>query len=428
MPLVNDMRRGFNVWRRMGSGVLGQKIYSQMFRTNPWGSYSHDASLFARLFDFTSEQVQDSQRIHEVYRVPLEIHSITWFLPDFQHPFYGGIHTILRFASYLRQEKGIVHRFVVMGGLDESVVANKIASTFPSLSGQPVSRISPDEPVTGLPSSDVGIATLWGTAYLLLRFNQTKRKFYFLQDYEPLFYPAGSISSQVEATYRFGFYGIANTLTIQQIYKQQYGGTSACFTPCVDTGVFYPSPGTNAVGEPVTVFFYGRPAHPRNGFELGAQALRLLKRRLGDRIRVVAAGDRWNPRTHDLQGVVENLGLLNYEKTAELYRTCQVGLVMMFTCHPSYLPLELMASGCLVVSNRNPATTWLLRDRENCLLSEASATCLADTLEQAVVDTSLRIRIITNSVRQVQDEYSHWDAEIEKIYHYLCDPFRDCKD
>jgi hypothetical protein len=44
---------------------------------------------------------------------------------------------------------------------------------------------------------------------------------------------------------------------------------------------------------------------------------------------------------------VENLGLLDYRQTADLYRTCHAGAVLMLTRHPSYIPLELMASGAL---------------------------------------------------------------------------------
>ena len=117
-----------------------------------------------------------------------------------------------------------------------------------------------------------------------------------------------------------------------------------------------------------------------------------MKHRLGANVRIVAAGASWDPGDHELKGVVENLGLLSYTQTADLYRTCDAGLVLMFTRHPSYLPLELMASGCLVVTNRNPATQWLLRDRENCLLAQSSATCLAAALEWAAAHPDERRR------------------------------------
>ena len=267
---------------------------------------------------------------------------------------------------------------------------------------------------------------MWSTAYYALRYNSTKRKFYFLQDYEPIFYPAGSICAQVQSTYRFGFYGIANTSSVKEAYEQS-GGIGQFFVPAVDTGIFHPAEGDGRKsGEPYTVFFYGRPEHPRNGFELGAAAMRRLKARMEDRVRIVAAGAAWHPSEFGLKAVLENRGMLSYQQTAELYCHCHAGLAMMFTRHPSYLPFELMASGCLVVSNHNPATTWFLKDRENCILSGTSASQLAETLERALLDEKDRTRITANALDQVQKHYSRWEDQIERMYEYMRDPQSHC--
>jgi glycosyltransferase involved in cell wall biosynthesis len=95
---------------------------------------------------------------------------------------------------------------------------------------------------------------------------------------------------------------------------------------------------------------------------------------------------------------------------------------MMFTRHPSYLPFELMASGCLVVTNFNPATTWLLKDGDNCLLAEASPTCLADTLEAGLLNIVKRNQITAAASRNIQTNYSNWNVQIEKIYQFMCAP------
>jgi hypothetical protein len=42
--------------------------------------------------------------------------------------------------------------------------------------------------VEKLTPTDACIATYWTTAYYQLLFKQTRRKFYFVQDYEPMFY------------------------------------------------------------------------------------------------------------------------------------------------------------------------------------------------------------------------------------------------
>ena len=67
----------------------------------------------------------------------------------------------------------------------------------------------------------------------------------------------------------------------------------------------------------------------------------------------MTAGAEWSPRQFGLEGIVHNLGLLPYAATGALYRSCTAGVALMMTCHPSYLPFELMACGALVVTNSN---------------------------------------------------------------------------
>lgn len=52
------------------------------------------------------------------------------------------------------------------------------------------------------------VATGWQTAYFVRRFNNVISKFYFVQDFEPLFYSMGSEYLMAENTYKFEFRGI----------------------------------------------------------------------------------------------------------------------------------------------------------------------------------------------------------------------------
>jgi hypothetical protein len=236
MPIKKEILRAYDVWRYDGLRALGSKIVKKFSQESYWAGYSREARAFASWLDYNQQDKERSQQVHIDNPGKLDIRTITWFLPEFQHPYFGGVYTLLRFADYLKRTKGVEHRFMILGSMDENLVAQKIASSFPVLAGQEVGVVNLYQPLEKLPPTDAGIATLWGTAYFLLRFNKTRRKFYFIQDYEPLFYPAGSISAQVEATYRFGYYGIANTPTIKRIYEEQYGGKAEYFLPCVDTG------------------------------------------------------------------------------------------------------------------------------------------------------------------------------------------------
>ena len=125
----------------------------------------------------------------------------------------GGIHTIFRFISGFA-ERGMAQRIVIYGNRDASLAAlrSEVAQAFPHLGSAEFVLFDIDQDrVDDLPPTDIGICTFWVSAYLLLRFNRVRRKYYFIQDYESLFYRTRPMSALAESTYRFGFTGIVNT-------------------------------------------------------------------------------------------------------------------------------------------------------------------------------------------------------------------------
>ncbi len=336
--------------------------------------------------DFTQNDLQKNNAVMNGFRTltNFEPKTINWFLPTFEHA-YGGIYTILRFAEHFHNEKGIENNFIICGA-EENALANAkdaITKVFPSLANQKTLHLS-DSYLGNVPDSDISVATYWTTAYHLLKFNRTKGKFYFIQDYEPLFFLASFTYGLAEATYRFGFHEIINTVGVCNEVTRGNGGIAEYFTPCVDSKVFYPPQQSEAeTDKPFTIFFYGRP-NPRNGFELGIQSLKQLKEKYGNRVKIFSAGSKWNQEIYDSEGEIENLGVLPYEKTGGLYRSCDLGVVFMFTKHPSYLPFELMACGCPVLTNRNAATTWLLKDNINCALAEPTVSAVCERIESVM--------------------------------------------
>ena len=371
-------------------------------------------------------EVDATRRLHEMNKAPFEVKTINWFIPDFESPFYGGIHTILRFADQFKQKHGVSNRFIVLGSGPEDYIRSGVRAAFPAL-GESEIIVSgqAEEDIRELPYADVSIATLWITAYALSKFGNTRRKFYMIQDFEAIFYPAGTLHALSEATYRMGLYGICNTHTLQRIYESDYGGRGFGFDPAVDTALFHPAEGPRPKRDTMTVFLYGRPGTWRNCWELAMSALRRLKQRSKKKIRVVTAGSWAPPPDSEGAYLIDNLGLLDYRDTAELYRTVDVGLTLSVSKHPSYLPLELMASGVLVVSNINTAGSWLLKDGENCLLSEPTAESLAHALETALNDDEMRERLSKNAVDYIRENFADWPSRIDAAYEYLCDPERE---
>ena len=386
-----------------------------------WDGYTRDALALARWVDCDRADLVRAQQHPERVAPRITDRSCNWYIPPFDNAFYGGIMTILRLGAHLQQADGVRQRILICGSCDPRAIAGKIAEAFPVLQGIEVCALDSASAIEAIPPADYSVATLWTTAYVLLKVQNTGYKFYLIQDYEPFFYPAGSTFAQAELSYRFGFYGIANTQSLRDIYTQEYGGRAVMLSPSIDTRVFYPGPDL-AAGGCLRLFYYARPGMPRNCFELAVAALRLVKQRMGERVEIICAGQAWSPSDFDLNGLVQTIGMLPYAKTGDLYRSCHVGLTMMMTRHPSYLPFEMMGCGTLVVANRNSANEWFLRDRENCLIAEPTASCLADTLIDALENYDAYASIRRRAAENIRAAHGDWTATMREVAEFMHRP------
>jgi O-antigen biosynthesis protein len=412
------LSKGFRIIRTRGvKAIINPIVALEEFAE----ANHHVADIkLLEMIDYCDEDlIRNSQLMENFNQVKnLEVKTVNWFVPPFMHAF-GGIYTILRLAEYFSSKKQINNRFIFYGENQNIKFKETVSEPFPTLSNQQTILLKNNE-VDKLPYADISIATRWDSAPLVMRFNKTQGKFYFIQDYEPLFYPASSLYASAEKTYKFGFHGIINTPGLFDIYTKEYGGQAEYFIPAVDTKVFYPS--NRQVTEPsaekpFTIFFYARPEAPRNGFELGVAALRNIKAKYGTRVLIFTAGSLWNPKDYGLENVITTLGVLPYKETANLYRKTDIGLVFMFTKHPSYLPFELMACGCPVITNKNPANSWFLKDEDNCLLTEPSITCIYEKIDKLMTNTELRKHLTISGIKSISGY--QWENQMEKIYKFI---------
>lgn len=344
---------------------------------------------------------------------------VTWFLPWIGHLLRGGVRTVMMVADDFTKHWNTEHNFVIVDSQpherDVRVLEKSINELFPRMKYS-IHVFDQCGDIRQLPPSDIGICTLWTTAYTLVKYNQTGMKYYFMQDFEPAFYPAGDVYGAIEATYNFGFSCIANTKGVADIYRK-YCNRVMYFTPGIDPGVF--RAGDREFCErPIQVVFYGRPGNVRNGFALGVQALGIVKERMGEDVRIVAAGAEWSEKELGVEGIIENRGLLSsMDEVAALYRESAAGLVFMFTPHPSYQPLEYMASGCVPVVNRNAAHRWLLRDGENCVLVDPISEIVGDQIVQLLKDGERLKRIRANGLNTAKG--LRWEAAFSNIRKFV---------
>ncbi len=263
----------------------------------------------------------------------------------------------------------------------------------------------------GFAPAEFTAATSWETAYPVRRFPLTRHRLYFVQDFEPWFYAHGSSHAFAEATYRFGFSAaITAGDWLAGMMRERYGLTAHAFGFSCDRQVHRPLPRKPG---PRRVFFYARNVTPRRGFELGLLALGLVHQQLPD-VEFVRAG--WDASAYLIPFPHLDAGVVAPHELPELYSQCDCALVLSLT-NLSLLPLELMACGCPVVSNRGPNVEWQLRHEYNALLADAVPEALAAALVRLLEDAGLRRRLRDNGL--VFAESSDWSVEAGKVYDAL---------
>lgn len=371
-------------------------------------------------FQVTNEEIVESRRLTR-QKAEGPIRSAIWFVPSFSHLSFGGVFTIFRVIEKLSRE-GVFNTVVIYGEpfFNSEKTISQISREFPGLKNYQLKVLGKSGlTVDDLPEADLGFCTYWTSAYLLLKYRRVRRKYYFVQDYEPLFFSAGSISALAESTYRFGFTGIFNSPGLGNATMGRHGMDGFSFVPAVDTSLYFPDFEAKRRGNrKVRLFFYARPANARNAFNLGLVAIQQLVQRFPERLEVVAAGSKWDESAYGLKGRIRNLGLLKtLRDVAEVYRECDIGMVFMLSRHPSYQPLEFMASGMATVTNRNEDNLWLLRDRENCLLSEPSPAAMAERVGELVCNEDLRMAIARRGHEDVSGR--SWEVEIDAVWRQI---------
>lgn len=326
--------------------------------------------------------------------------TINWVIPDFNIG-SGGHLNVFRLI-YLLEALGYSNRvLLIQSKFDSSKVAgDTIREHFYPIKAKVIIDQAELEPAA------ITVATSWISAYVVRNFQSTKHRCYFVQDYEPYFYPRSSEYAFAEASYHFGFYGITAGDWLAHKLKHEHGMQTLGMGFSYDRDLYRPYPKKHK--ESKQVFFYARPATERRGFELGLLTLNLVAQKMPNVTFVLAGGDLTGyhiPFKHISPG---NVAVKNLP---ELYSQCDVALVLSLT-DLSLLPVELMACGCSVVSNRGENVEWLLND-ENAVLADATPEALSEAIIALLENEQQRKKLIESAMAFSAN--TRWDTEAEKV-------------
>lgn len=206
---------------------------------------------------------------------------------------------------------------------------------------------------------DAYVASSWPTAHVLAaRSEPTDRRLYFIQDFEPYFFPRGATYALSEDTYRFGFRNIALGRMVRSSLADETGVTSDLVPFGCDTETYRL---TAPDGPRAGVVFYAKRGNDRRGFDLAMRALALFHAEHPDEPIHVCGDD-----VSDAPFPVISHGSVSPERLNRLYNEVVAGLALSFT-NISLVAEEMLAAGVVPVVNEsslaradlpNPAAVW----------------------------------------------------------------------
>jgi glycosyltransferase involved in cell wall biosynthesis len=298
-------------------------------------------------------------------------YTINWVMSP---PRSGGGHqNIFRFIQYL-VDQGHTCRVYLYSShdfptLDE--VWQDLGKYYPHRDTQLEWLKSDMEP------ADAVFATGWETAYPVFNDPGKAAKFYFVQDFEPYFYPVGTEYVLAENTYKFNFFGITAGGWLAHKLKSDYKMPTANYEFGANKELYR---FTNK--EPrKEVFFYARPVTARRGFELGIMALELFHKKRPD-YTITLAG--WDVSNYDIPFPYKNLKTLSLSELTDVYNRSAAALVISLT-NMSLMPLELLATGTIPVVSEG-ANNREVSDNKYIRYASPSPDALAEALVE-IVDT-----------------------------------------
>ena len=304
------------------------------------------------------EEIKKKQEMRRQLMYPLlPKKKIAWVMP---HPGKGsgGHRTIIQNVNALIRAGYECDIFVEEDGVSTSeMVRQKINEWYePCTAGVYVGfKFEKDY--------DLLFATGWQTIEFVKKL-PAKKKAYFIQDYEPWFFPMGDQYLITENSYKYGFLPVTIGKWLAHKMEQEFNTPAEYFDFGADLNVYKPL--ENVEKENAICYVY-QPEKPRRCDYIGLKALKLVKA-MRPEVKIYLYGSEQVTRPIDFE--CENLHIIPVEKCNELYNKCKVGICMSAS-NPSRIPFEMMAAGLPVVELYKENNLYDLPD-EGVLLADTT--------------------------------------------------------
>jgi hypothetical protein len=252
--------------------------------------------------------------------------------------------------------------------------------------------------------ADRFVATTWWTAHLAAAAREALgggRFLYLIQEYEPFTFPMGTYAALATESYALPHRALFSSELLRDyfrlrglgVYSQGNGDEySAAFQNAI-TRVEPPTAGQLSARHGRRLLLYARPEPhaARNMFELGVLALsRAVERGIfGAPWELNGIGTADGEQRLELGGgtVLRIFPRQDQNTYASVLRQHDVGLALMYTPHPSLVPIEMASAGMVTVTNsfENKTAEAMTAISPNLVTVEPTLDALADGLAEAVL-------------------------------------------
>lgn len=381
--------RPLNYYRKHNKGSVSTVVslmreYKEVYAIQEWIRNKYD--LKGSLYEWQRKRrrmmgfVENEKNINKKGR-------IAWFIPDFVDG-SGGHRTIFQNAERLIKDGYACDLYVktVYSERKPIDIYNDIVRWYDDYDGD----VFIDYDLTK--DYDIIFATSWDTARPVLD-TGVKNKMYFIQDFEPWFFPMSEDYLKAKESYKYGFKGVSIGRWLSAKINDEFGAPMRSFSFCADHNIY------KDVGRKreQSICFIYQPSKPRRCAAMGLKALQIVQEKRPD-IKIYLYG---SPKKIPCGLKAEHLGVLTAKECNNLYNKCSVGLCLS-SSNPSRIPFEMMMAGLPVVDLCLENNLYDLPE-DGCLLAEPSAEAIATAILELFEDEDLRKRLAEGGHKYMKD-------------------------
>lgn len=312
--------------------------------------------------------------------------SVAWICVDFGAG-SGGHRTVFQNFNYLAKHGYKCDLYVIDAKEPEEELKARIAKDYFDLNGGIYTG------KTLRKKYDMIIATYYETVECVVKM-EAEKKVYFIQDYEPWFFPMSENYLMARKSYQYGLNGISIGKWLAKKIQESFKMKMSYFDFGADLQTYCKL--DNSEKEDAICFIY-QPDKPRRCVDMGLRALQIVQS-VRPETKIYLYGSQkmipFNIRA-------EHLGVITVEECNRLYNKCRVGLCLSAS-NPSRVPFEMMAAGLPVVDMYLENNLYDFPE-QGCLLAEPSAEAIAGAILKLLNNEKMQRKMSVDGAKYMMD-------------------------